>query len=603
MRMWLLLMFLLVGPAWGDYFHSAEYNEAEQAFRAQDYLRAKELGQKMLAADPGSFEGAAVLGEVYLWGEADLQQAYRYLSRARASLEAQFPPPLDAQQPRALHRQILKNLRKVSFELERYRQTLTIIEAHDQHYSPKLNHHSGWALMKLGRLREAEQLMTELASELDDRERGKVVVLDTLGQLAFEAGDLEEASQYYEAARQLIKKNGWQMDPVFFANAGGLARDLLDFSKAEARLLEASQRFSSYSFASPWGQLAELYAGQGRLLEAVDAIKREQQWHTSTNPVVLHQKRAEVLSRSALVLLACGYAESATRVLDRVLAAPDRNAVSSTSASVTRARQLFLLSESLRMLHQQRLEEASWGQQASAWEIWGLMLRSRFAGQQMAVLMARDASLQQQLQPYGPGSVDCPWMACELVRVWGAGPVAATVASMLPQIEARRKAYLLSYLQPAEALPMLDPAEVLLKAQLLARTDRLQEALQLDPLVCRRLGMSLPTRVDDPRVAAKLYASPRFHRGDAFQVQLGEGLSGRLVGAEGSVLAEVGPQPSAAEFSRQLHRSAFRPNLGLDEAQVIALEGGDLTGQAFSKRLEDLLVEGQDFDLSWPEGF
>ena len=189
-------------------------------------------------------------------------------------------------------------------------------------------------------------------------------------------------------------------------------------------------------------------------------------------------------------------------------------------------------------------------------------------------------------------------------------------------------------LSPAtRALQHLPKKEVLLRARVAARASQaahsrgrkqqslslLQQAVQLDPSVIRRLGMSLPAKVrarggatSAELVADLLEDSPRFHSGRGFVVDVsgsGRALKVCLQTWSGSSLSctTVGPlgtdpktkkpkneslRDYAARLITAFHGRALAMPLGLSTTDLSSLDGSTIVAdQAARERLRSLLDE------------
>ncbi|MEO1367828.1 MAG: hypothetical protein AAFX50_11690, partial [Acidobacteriota bacterium] len=63
---------------------------ARYALSSGRYIRARELTEQILAADPQSFKGETLLGVVFHLGEGNLPRAIFHLERGRALFEGLF---------------------------------------------------------------------------------------------------------------------------------------------------------------------------------------------------------------------------------------------------------------------------------------------------------------------------------------------------------------------------------------------------------------------------------------------------------------------------------------------------------------------------------
>jgi hypothetical protein len=177
----------------------------------------------------------------------------------------------------------------------------------------------------------------------------------------------------------------------------------------------------------------------------------------------------------------------------------------------------------------------------------------------------------------------------------------------------------------ASATGALPEAEALLRARVLAllatlRYERgdvgtalrdFERTLQIDPSVFRRLGLTVPVRINASNNAVSnelvdaLERSPRFDVGDrglTIQVQA-DAAQGSvcLVGISGAELACGRAQAKANESSDTLaaklledfHERAFAPHLDLTQVDANSLDGTNLRGSS-----QDLapLLEGEGME-------
>lgn len=594
----LLLLFVAAALAQtpDDSYLDPRLDESLQFLKQGRYVRVRETAEELLRENPHSYPGHYLLGTVYYEGEGNLPRAYHHLTDARQLLESAWSEEVRPQGVDRLHKKLMYELILVTGALELYQEQLNLLSVYDDLYTPNLAALYGWPLMKLGRIEEARSRMLEVLAGSDAFLRPWV--LTTLGNIDYEAFELESAHEYYLRLLGEARANEWPLDPVYFLNLGEAARNLLQFEEAEIYLEQGTGVFSEDSLANPWRSLAELHAGAGRYEEAMAALVEMHRWQERSSPHVLQQKWAESLTTTALVLTACGFHQEALEVIERVLARPDRNAGTSSAADAVQTRTRALYQKVLALVAQTQAEEEAWEGMGSPWPRLTLLGRHKAAAGYTAALVARRQATTRALRPYGPGTLDCPWLVPSLREGLGAGVTAVAAARLLEEAD-REKPYFQAFLgedhwlrgelelaEPAlrAALDGLQPAEALLRARVravlgdsLLQQGRTQEgltellaALALDPSVTRRVGVALPL-AGDAVIVSQLCRSPRFSR-------TADGLEVSVNGSK-AVLSFAGRPVATAEAgtlqdqARGLHLALFGPALQLTQAQLRAAQG------------------------------
>ena len=637
----LCLTWALATPLWSERdrtYQDPRFLEALRCLDESKFAKAREIAERMLAEDPKSYTATYIMGRVYYYGEGSIPRAYHSFKLAKEELEAKWGRgkiPNDG--PWMVHSAIWQQLIWSAMQMEHYEEEIQLIQDFDKAYQPSMAGQLGWPMLKLGRVEEArERMKMELKGAKDPVQRSHVV--NTLGNLEFEADNMAESYQYF---LQLCKEmdHGSDMDPVFWANAGEAARDLLRFDDAEKHLIDATKRFSQYTFADPWRFLAELYVSQGRLPEALQALKKMQTWRLSCSPQVAQNKWADCLSTAGIVLLSLGYDKQAYNIFDRLTNRPDRNSGISTKPSLMEGRNLYFCSLAMRAYRQRLLEERSW----SAWKAWVPMTlsilhleqRLRLTEAHAASLLAGGTGIPDLLRPFGPRALDRPWLAPGLWRLFGPGPVAVAARydmEHLKPAQEPQKIYLQSVLGEALAvrgqykeaetlfaqlLRDLPPREMALRTRIQANMVRIlegqsrnQEALHYlrqvmehDPSLLRQFELRLPIQwngggglADD--ALGRLKGSPRFRvASGAFVAEIqsdGNTLSARVLGPDGTVLKNINtralktPEETIVKFCQDFHEEVFAPVLDLSQADIYSIDSSPsaVSGKKFEEMIK-----------------
>ncbi|MFI5306513.1 MAG: hypothetical protein ACHQ53_04115, partial [Polyangiales bacterium] len=286
------------------------------------YVRARELAERILAKNKGSFVAHMVLGLAQHYGEDNLPRALFHLDRSLALYEQRFGARPGPEAPWRWHMALLRELSEVHGDMEHPAQKLALIARYNDLYDPDMVAERAWPLMKLGRYREAR-----LAAELGlttERTGERVIALNALCAIEFEAGN---DGQSYDACRRAIEDGyaSGSVSAVDLTNFAEASRSLFKLDEAERVSLEATTALASW-YGNPWMDLAELYVRQGRFAEALAALKLVPEYRARRPPHVRDADRNELRRVLASFLLALAKPEQAFEVTGRAIAAPERRA-------------------------------------------------------------------------------------------------------------------------------------------------------------------------------------------------------------------------------------------------------------------------------------
>lgn len=607
-------------------------------------VEARELAEKQLAAHPDSYPAHCVLGLVQGQLEGNLARALHHFERCRALFEARHGAP-DESNPWLWHRMAIEGLVRVATDMGRSDEALATIDAWDRAYGGDHRRQRAWVLAKTGKLRESRELAQAILAEVEDpNERAAAWQI-----LCVVDAEERDAPASYEACKQAAELSDAQADPVHLTNAAEAAAGVLRMDEAERWLVEATRREFPGSLAAPWGELAYLYLLEGRLAEAVEAVREARAASRRQRADVNAQTRAWHDLVAAGVLLVAGHPKEAERLADRAETRPDRlGRVSSDEPEVTAAVALVMQLAS-------RTAAAELEERASTAE-WRPSLRLRLdaavhrfrawlAGRRAIALYADRERLSSRIQPHAPGFVELPeWVENDLVSLVGPGVMAAALAdarargfvddehgyaqALEAEIARARGRDALALAKAEAALARLPAWEALLRARVAATGADAALALgdaaralalfdlvfQLDPGALRRMELALPARVaaGSGPVAAEaarlLRGSPRLRESDqGFRVEVSEagGAARACLGGAGGVVvrcAEVAPDPNEApdatarRLAAAFHREVFAPRVDLSQADLRALDGSNTVAAEHSRErvrivLRDILAE------------
>ena len=621
-RLTIAALLLCTISALADFTPDPRYKEAEKLLGESRFVKAREIGEAMLKENPNSFEAQSLLGRVHLYGEGNPGKADYYFRKAYKNMRDSYPSPNTREGPWRCYADTLWFLRNAAMDLEDYEQAMEWVREYNEAYPhAAAPERFGWPLMKLGRMDEARSRMEDAREKVKDDDDAVNSILNTIGAVEYEVGNFEESLTAYEEIVRRVESGKGDKDPVFYSNAAEAARDLLDYPKAERHLLNSTRYLHEYSYSTPWLDLADLYIGQGRQPEAIQALERHSQHLARCKPGVQNQKRAMSQAVLGMTLLACGYDDEACELMAEVARHGDRNSATSTKRSLVRSRNHFFYREALKQKRERLRERRSYSDIKDSlelyWEELKLGRQIEAARRESAALAIENDGPEAMLRPYGPQGFNCPWLTPALWEVFGAGVISVEAEDFIERLDTDPTVpYVSAILAEATAdeemmshcLDELPPSQVLLRGRLhalLAREsgspERYQQALEADPPVIRRLSMALPVSIqcDDSAVQSMLKASPRFDSGQGFSLVVsgsaGSGYKGHLQGPDGSVLTRFESEPGEDESdSRKLicekvHQTVFAPRVNLTQTDINGLDGSNMAGGHFREQLKDIV--------------
>lgn len=620
--------------------------EALRVMESGRYVKAREMAEIIFESNPDSYQTWYLMGLVMERAESNLPRALFYLTGARARLEKAYggeDVPDDG--PWWMHARLLIDLAELSGQLDNYEEELRILDTYNKLYRPPRKAIYAWPLMKLGRYDEARQKLEEALRERPDDEETQEVGLNSLGAIESELDHPEKAYQIFLDLIEKIKAHpNWSLEATYFHNAAETAISMLKFKDAERLLLEGTRHFRRWSYTNPWEQLALIYITEGRLAEAISAVRRMHEWAHSTEPVLEQQRWSGQQQATAATLLAAGYDEEALSLMRRTLNRPDRRGGISTHPDQTEISTLVFHRELLKMESERYNEHLSWCTWGEWWrlqaarvenarEIWSTSSRAA------SMIVAHDR-LEWSLRPYATDSRILEWHRTSLHEIVGEGVVAVAVRKLLDRVAGaggsgddarnREHPYLLAALGEADvargalpsaieslssALHTLPDAERLLRARLTALLGECYErqgdearamtcyrqTLEYDPHVVRALGMALPVAIESDgseagtRAAGWLHHSPRFNDvGHGFTIRVGAtdtGMSAALLYPDGTIFctaavpSSTDTRSTARALCQEFHNRAFMPHLDMSQTDINSLDGSNETGDTNRKNL------------------
>jgi len=398
----------------------------EEAFlmvEQNQMIRARELGEALVADDPTSFIGHLVLAYAQHFAEANFPRALYHANLARQHFEARFGPEPQTPAPWIWHARIIQELANVHGDLGHHAERIALIERFNRSYQPRMVAEVAWSLMKLGRYDEARAAAR--AGLAEDGPGQVMVALNALCAIEFEAGR-DGAS--YDACGQALahSRQTGSVTVVDLTNFAEAARTMFQLAEAERALLEATEASSSL-YGNPWLDLAELYTRAGRFAEAGQALSEIAAWRGKRPPHARDADRNESRRGIAEFMLVTGMHEQALGLTDKAMVTPDRRAHNSRNPAQDRSLTALLDRRARRMAAESRVEGATakpWYERLLAQgEAWALEAQAFLSGRAVTRILTEDDDLLVGLLRFGTASsgVQPPWLTGDLVELFGPG--------------------------------------------------------------------------------------------------------------------------------------------------------------------------------------
>ena len=618
-------------------------------------VTARRVAEKILEDNEESMVGHYVVGRVLHEADGSLARAMYHLGHARELYEETYevhPRPPSA--PWQFHRELLFAIQKLAAQMEKYKYQLKILKYYDQLYNPDLTAEHAWPLMRLGRFKKARKYAKKGIKSKDLQQRS----LGLNSMCAIE-GEARKRKRYLkacmaalknaraeEAGRPAIDKKHESTLAIHAYNAALAARTAFEPKRAEDLAIEGTSRLA-FSPANPWRFLTRLYTDQGRMSDAIKALREMQSWRTKQPPHIRVQARAETDVAFATVLLVAARTDIALPVVDRALERPDRRGLVSASPEQTKGAHA-LLRRAMRLTHAEIMAERA------SYSDTGERVKRTYRRAERAVLvrvdelriinvLSDDRRLQETFRVFTRGGIEpVPvWLLGDLVEVLGPGVVSVVLRKVRkrdkdprikPYCDAIEADVALARGDEEEAIRLARKAlrklprnEALLRARMAAvgakaakrsgdsglHLKLLAQAMQIDPSVIRRMGMTLPVRISVSATGAAadmarqlLERSPRVDVGESgFRLKIrggGRSLQACLSSPHGAALSCASPQIGKKEkrtndllarrLAEAVHHRCLAMPLGLSGTDLSSLDGRTtVADQAVRNQLEGIL--------------
>jgi len=637
-----------------DFARTPAEDEIWQLYNEEKLLTARRKTEELLREQPDSIVGHYIFAQILRRAEGNLPKAMKQMGKARELYELKYQPTISnvSETPWLLHREILYAAQTVAGELERHEYQLQLLDYHDSLYDPRLTAEHAWPLMLLGRYDEARKYAEKAADDSDGFQRslGRNALCAIEGEARTRTERFTACLAAYDDAGNRARNDDPFANPdaitsvtVHAYNAAVAAMSVLRPDEAE-RLAKAGATRLEFTPANPWRLLVRLYTDQGRMEDAVMALREMQAWRRKQPPHLREQVRAETDVAFATVLLVAAQTETGMTVINRAIANPDRRGLTSSSKEQALGAHA-LLRRAIRSTHVEiEAERAVWSGTAEAMQIAIDASQRRVENwadaERIRGVLNDDDRLVSSFRMYIAGGLEPvpSWLIGDLIPILGAG-VSSVVLELARQAETNEEfePYYVAFeaeialhrrdKQAAldlatQALDALPEFEALLRARLAAIAGEAAWALgkhelalgmwatamQRDAGVIRRRALALPATLKlnasgpvAERLAVLLESSPRFDIGrreqSTFTVTIegsGRALEVCLLEPEGGVLgcASTPPEPEPDPDAKP---DPDAPTLEDDDYAA-------LTAEAFHARAFAMPVGLSNIDLGSLDG-
>ena len=523
------------------------------ALNLDENVKARELAEQWLRAEPNSPAAQFALAEVLFTVEGNMARALYHLNRAEELTGyASFVEAM-ASDNLQWHYLTLSQLSYVHQLMGDQIKSLEYLDKLHEIYGQEVESFRGWPLIKLKQY-EAARASAQLVLESSENERERSRAWNTL--CAVELASLQPIESMAACEHTIdedgdIANSSNDYDTVYLTNASEVSLSLLQIDQAEAYLDRATRFLNPDSVSDPWIYKLYLTMNQSRFDEAREALDRMLIWRETQDPIVSVMNRAEHYLVSASFLLLAGYAEDAITLTATALNQPDRNGSYSADDAQkdSYAALLNMMANNTEyQIQQEQIATMDLLESMSArLHLASLRLAAWRAERRAASLFAEVDILQSRLRPYAPLDVHIPeWVEPEIVALIGTGVMQSVVElantngafslnsgyyfAYRTEIAALKSDSSNVIALGERALAELPAQESLLRGRIAARIaaahwqlrdypaalSQYEQAYNLDPSILRRLEAAMPVEIvgDNTEftnnVITYLKRSPRF---------------------------------------------------------------------------------------------
>lgn len=614
---------------------SLEEQQALQAVDREELVKARELGERCLEANPDSAPAAFVMATVELRGDANLPRALFLVRKLRHTLEEAGRRDRHDIEACEWYIRGLDLEYEILSEMDRREEQLRVVDLLEDVFEPRMPWMRLWPLMKLRRWEEANRQIE--ATLADGRNPSKALN----AKCALE-DKMHHRQGSYDAGKQMVEAH--PDSSVLRHNWGLAAFNLFRYDEAERYMTEATTHSLDFH-GTPYLPLALLELQRGEFAQAFEKLRLGLDQRFQRDRHTLQQDEALMDDMKALLLLALGRGADALRFAREAHESPDRAGATSNDDADLRFSSTLVLWTVLRTRAEQIRELRAAQAGVRGWlpdpELEAITAECWALERTLRTDLAEDM-LDRMIRPNMPGSPGIEtaigtWLRPDAARVLPTGVALeairlardeADLPETVPYLDAVEAETRLRHGDAAEALRLAQqsllglPAknERLLRARVAAvaaeaahRTgdealarEYCDEVLAVFPQAFRLLELSIPVHVvhdDSPaarRMAEWLLASPRF-RDDpqGFAVSLtveGDRLHFVMQGAAGkqhcaeSVPAEGDTDEVAGAGLQLFYRKLMAASFDLSDAQLGLLD--DSADAQRSREQDTQLLDG-----------
>ena len=601
-----------------------------EALNLNQTVKARELSEQWLRAEPNSPAAQFSLAEVLFSVEGNMPRALFHLNRAEELTNYQFMGDALQSGQMEWHYLTLSQLSYVHQLMGNQISSLEYLDKLNTIYGQEVESFRGWPLIKLKQY-DAARASANSVLQSSDNQRDRSRAWNTL--CAVELASLQPLESMTACNRSIsedgdIENPANDYDTVYLSNASEVSLSLLQISQAEKYLDRATRFLNPQSVADPWIYKLYLTLNQSRFDEARDSLDRMLIWRESQDPIVSVMNKAEHFLVSASFLLIAGYAEDSIKLTTTALNQPDRNGSYSADDAQKDSFAALLNMMANQTEFQIQLENNASNNLLDSiftrLNLTSLQLDSWRAARRAAALFADFEVLQNRLRPYSPLDVHIPeWIEPEIISLIGTGVMSNILEqayengafqlntgyynSYKTEIAALEGKNLEVLSHGESALRLLPQEEGLLRARIAARMASAARALgnyeealiyyettlKQDPSIIRRLAEDLPVLIisdgSDFSNLLKNYISrsPRFtadENGLVLEISSTPDFSICLKSRNGNIIScynaaavnNQGSKANARQLTRLFHSNTFGLGFDISKAQRSVLLGSSV---------------------------
>ena len=577
---------------------------------ADQYIKARDQAETILARTPGSFIAAWGMALVHHNEEGNHARALYFIRRAEDVFARAFPDEIEWK------RKLLLEEYDILFEMNRNADALAVIDRYDAAFGPNRAELRIWPLFKLGRVDEARAIATRLAASDDWGERARG--FNGMLSLEYEAHDREAS---YRWAVDGIRATQ-ERDCVIMRNAAGSAYTRFRLAESEDYALRAHKAEVRDCPHAGYDQLAGLYIVEGEFQKALSALQslRKERLEKRVRPHFALTRRMIL----ADILFALGKVDDAERMAGELYGLPERTGLISSSATAERLGRTFRYFVALDARLVAERERASYRAMFAgvSADLVRLLYTHWELRRELIQLSADSEALVSLVRPnLGDLNDITPWRVAALVDVVGVGVMRAAVAraraldAKFPEAAAYldaiagEVAFRAGDLADADrlaagALAHLPLEEAMLRwrtqawqADALRRLGRMsaarplyQQVMQKLPSALRFLDLRLPAAIEGDGSALAAAAAARLARSTRFRLDAAAPFKVRASDRDGVVeicltddkgfqfaCATGEKRPDREDALRSaldaFHAAAFSPKVSLNSSDINSLDG------------------------------